>query len=268
VTPSDLDLPVPPSAEQIRKREFATVRRGYDIDQVKDYLYQIADQITELERDVRGRKASVNPSPGEVLAAHVAVEMAEPKRSGDPYAELGNRFATMIENADLDATAVVDEAKAEAARILDEARTEADRIRVDAQARAEEARQEASEALVRAREESDRIVGGLSVRREALVMQMQEMQSRLLGVAQDLEAAMDTRDEVIERAVADRTVEAGEPTEMSGAGSARSEQGSSGGGVDQMMDPRYEDLWVTRDEVEIPDLAPIDLDFDEDRRAD
>ena len=34
---SDLDLPLLPSAEQIRRRQFATVRRGYDPDQVHDY---------------------------------------------------------------------------------------------------------------------------------------------------------------------------------------------------------------------------------------
>lgn len=268
MTPSDLDLPIPPSAEQIRKREFATVRRGYDPDQVKDYLRQIADQITELERGARGRKTSAYPSPGEVLAAHVAVEMAQPKQFGDPYAELGKRFATMIERADRDATEVLDEAKAEAARILDEARTEADRIRVDAQARAEEARHEASEALVRAREESDRIVGGLSVRREALVSQMHEMQTRLLSVAQSLETSMEERDDILDRAMTDRMskTEGSEPeatVEPSGT-----ERSGSRGSRDPIMDPRYEDLWVTKDEVEIPDLAPIDLDFDDEGRAD
>jgi len=35
---NDLDLPLLPSAEQIRRREFATVRRGYDPDQVREYL--------------------------------------------------------------------------------------------------------------------------------------------------------------------------------------------------------------------------------------
>ena len=30
------------------------------------------------------------------------------------------------------------------------------------------------------------------------------------------------------------------------------------------VDPRYEDLWVQRDEsIQIPDLASIDLDFDD-----
>jgi DivIVA domain-containing protein len=50
---SDLDLPLLPSAEQIRRREFATVRRGYDPDQVRDYLRQVAEQLESLEGELR-----------------------------------------------------------------------------------------------------------------------------------------------------------------------------------------------------------------------
>ena len=39
---NDLDLPLLPSAEQIHRREFATVRRGYDPDQVREYLQGVA----------------------------------------------------------------------------------------------------------------------------------------------------------------------------------------------------------------------------------
>ena len=46
---TNLDLPVLISAEQIRRREFVTIRRGYDPDQVRGYLEQLADQI-ELMR--------------------------------------------------------------------------------------------------------------------------------------------------------------------------------------------------------------------------
>ena len=51
---NDLDLPLLPSAEQIRRREFATVRRGYDPDQVREYLQGVAGQVETLERELRG----------------------------------------------------------------------------------------------------------------------------------------------------------------------------------------------------------------------
>ena len=45
---TEFDMTVAPSAEQIRKREFATVRRGYDADQVRDYLRQVRYECPAL----------------------------------------------------------------------------------------------------------------------------------------------------------------------------------------------------------------------------
>ena len=53
---NDLDLPLLPSAEQIRRREFATVRRGYDPDQVREYLQGVAGQVETLERELRDQR--------------------------------------------------------------------------------------------------------------------------------------------------------------------------------------------------------------------
>ena len=69
---TELDLPLLPSAEQIRRREFATIRRGYDPEQVRDYLRQVAAQVETLERQVRearleaesARSTGTNPEAG------------------------------------------------------------------------------------------------------------------------------------------------------------------------------------------------------------
>ena len=45
---TELDLPVLASAEQIRRREFATIRRGYDPDQVRHFLEQVAIQVERI----------------------------------------------------------------------------------------------------------------------------------------------------------------------------------------------------------------------------
>jgi vacuolar-type H+-ATPase subunit H len=174
----------------------------------------------------------------------------------DAYAKLAARFGRMIESADREATAVVEEAKADASRILGEARTEADRVRVDAQARAEEARQNGSEELIKAKREADRILGTLANRRESLVTQMQEMQTRLLTVAKDLEVAMDEREAMSGPAAASSAMPSSAPS--------TSPQGRKPSG-DDLVDPRYEDLWTSGkdDAVDIPDLAPMDLDFDD-----
>jgi cell division initiation protein len=210
-----------------------------------------------------GRMAAAEPST-KPATAMAPIERSQPTSKDDAYAKLAARFARMIESADREATAVVDEAKADASRILDQARTEADRVRVDAQARAEEARQQGSEELIKAKREADRILGSLANRRESLVTQMQEMQTRLLSVAKDLEVAMDERDAATTAATngpAAATGPSGEPS--AGASPSTPTRRSSG---DDLVDPRYEDLWASgKDTVDIPDLAPMDLDFDDDK---
>ncbi|MGE5227028.1 MAG: DivIVA domain-containing protein [Planctomycetaceae bacterium] len=315
---SDLDLPLLPSAEQIRRREFATVRRGYDPDQVRDYLGQVATQVETLEKDLRETKLRTDPkaamSPGEALATKVAEEdtalAAQPPAPpqalpaapahDDAYERLSARFATMIEAADREATKIVDEAKAEAQRLLSEARTEADRIRVDAQARAEEARQRGSEELAKAKEEADRILGSLATRREALVTQMHDMQTKLLAVAHDLDVSMQERDQTgrsssaptptpaatpapsgsaepvtsatqpsASSTSAPKVVPEAEPEATAGT-KPEAKQEPPRGFDDDLVDPRYEDLWASNDtgSVDIPDLATIDVDFDDDTRKD
>lgn len=249
----DLDLPLQPSAEQIRRREFATIRRGYDPDQVRDFLLAIGDSVETLEGDLRRAKSSTGP-----IAAQAPPAGTEPRPSTpdpDPYEALGKRFADLLGTADKEAQRLVAEAKAESTRVLTEARSEAERIRVSAQTRAEEARAESLQLLEKARAEAERSLTGLSSRREALLDQLQTMQTRLLSAADDLAAVIEKPDEAaLTTAVSTKAPPAAEPK------AAPSED------VDP-LDPRYEDLWVSTDEeaVDIPDLASIELDFDEER---
>lgn len=238
---TDLDLPLLPSAEQIRRREFATIRRGYDPDQVRDYLSQIAAQVETLEGELREARAQGDPDSDAVLSVPEPIE--------DPYEKLAVRLANVIRTADEEAEGIVDEARAEAGRTMQESRAEADRIRVDAQARAEDARQEGQESLQNARIEAERLLSGLSARRETLVAQLQDMQTKLMGVARDIETAID-----------DPEAQHPEP-------SASATDHSESAGEGDPVDPRYEDLWTSAEtsELHLTDLGPIDLDFgDED----
>jgi DivIVA domain-containing protein len=296
---NELDLPLLPSADQIRRRQFATIRRGYDPDQVHDYLNQVATQVETLEKGVRDARIEAGSkttrsqmSPGEALAAQMAAapptappqipaaltSPAQPQTTDDAYERLAKRFTGLIRSADEEATRILAEAKADAARVTEEARSEADRIRVDAQARAEEARQQGTETLAKAREEAERILGGLSQRRETLVSQMQDMQSRLLSVASDLETAMHERTAASSASAEAAATEAGTRSASELAArpasplerredSPEARKLASGGTDDDVVDPRYEDLWTSPGKaVDIPDLAPIDLDFDDEAR--
>ena len=249
---SDLDMPLLPSAEQISRREFATVRRGYDPQQVRAYLASIATQVGTLERELSqlrleaGSAAARNEPRSEPSAERAKVAAPGPAApSADPYESLSKRFATLIEMADQEAERILDSARSDAARTLDEATSEADRIRVDAQANAEEARQEGTDLLERAKTESDRLLSGLADRRRGLVAQLQEMRGKLVAVAEDLAGPI----EAATRADAE-DADLGETDADDDA--------------DAPVDPRYEDLWVSTEEsLQLPDLASIDLDFDE-----
>lgn len=250
---SDLDMPLLPSAEQISRREFATVRRGYDPQQVRAYLTSIATQVGTLERELSqlrleaGSAAARSEPRSEQSTERAKTPAPGPAApSADHYEALSKRFATLIEVADQEAERILENARSDAARTLDEATSEADRIRVDAQAHAEEARQQGTDLLERAKTESDRLLSGLADRRRGLVEQLQEMQGKLIAVAGDLAGP-------IEDAVR-ADAEDADLVEMS----------DDADDADAPVDPRYEDLWVsTEGSLQLPDLASIDLDFDE-----
>jgi DivIVA domain-containing protein len=269
-TSSELDLPLLPSAEQIRRREFASVRRGYDPDQVRDYLESVAAQVTTLEQGLREAKLTAETSTSAPPAPPAA-----PRQ--DPYDELGKRIAGLIATADQEAIRLVDEAKTDSSRILQEARTDADRIRTDAQSQAEEVRQQASEALADAQAKADSVLAGLSERREALVTQLQSMQNRLLNVAKELDVTIGdggaSAGASVSAAAAPSEVSA--PSEPPAPSRARTDSAAVAEGDDlaDLVDPRYEDLWVTADAaaaegepdaVDLPDLSSMELDFDSD----
>ncbi|MGZ5289897.1 MAG: DivIVA domain-containing protein [Actinomycetota bacterium] len=290
---SDLDLPLLPSAEQIRRREFASVRRGYDPDQVRDYLGAVATQVETLEQDLREARLTAEttvPAPAATATA--------PAPKTDPYEELGKRIAGLVATADQEAIRLVDEAKTESSRILQEARTDADRIRTDAQSHAEEVRQQAADVLAEAQAKADAIVAGLAERRENLVTQLQTMQSRLLNVAKELDVTIEdggtsasasvSASPAPEPSVTAPVSEEPAPAPATEAPPrARTDAAAVAEGDDlaDLVDPRYEDLWVSADaataettaetdtdtdastgdaEIDLPDLASMELDFDSD----
>jgi DivIVA domain-containing protein len=289
---SDLDLPLLPSAEQIRRREFASVRRGYDPDQVRDYLGAVATQVETLERDLREARLTA-----ETAGPATPAPAAAPAPKADPYEELGKRIAGLVATADQEAIRLVDEARTESSRILQEARTEADRIRTDAQSHAEEVRQQAADVLADAQARADAIVAGLSERREDLVNQLQSMQAKLLNVAKELDVTIEDGGASAAASVSappakEPPTPAAEPATAAEDEAAaapvhpRTDAAAVAEGDDlaDLVDPRYEDLWVSADtttgepesdagatrepeidaDVEIPDLASMELDFDTD----
>ena len=286
---SDLDVPLLPSAEQIRKRGFVTVRKGgFDPDQVREFLGRVADQVEVLEKESRELRMATGSKQAQGQGQPTRRAKAQ---ADDPYEAISKRFAALLENADREATSVIAEAKIEAARILEQARAEADRINLDSQARAEEARQQAGEALAQAHEEAQRILGGLSRasrvdddadERDAVAAAHGGGQPRrVAGPARRRRGERDggRGDGAPRRA-------GGAPARPAGACDRRRPRPPNRrrprhrrprrrrrrptptkpapGEADDLVDPRYEDLWASTDTaVDLPDLATLDVNFDD-----
>lgn len=260
-----LDHPVLMSAEQIRRREFVTTRRGYDPDQVRLYLEELADQIDVMASMIREARMEAETAVRPIAQPHV-----------DPYERLAARVGSVIKEADETAERLRVEGRRDAERMLGEARDDADRIRTDAQAKAEQSRAQAQRAVDEAREHADRTVSGLATRRQAVVDQLAQMQERLLGVARDLEAAIDLP---LEMDGALETPEAPAPADAPAETSPANERivdvrdgvippaPAPGPGAfraeDVLTDPTYEDLWEGTEaiQLEVPDIPPLDLSW-------
>ena len=288
---TNLDLPVLISAEQIRRREFVTIRRGYDPDQVRGYLEQLADQIELMRVLLRDAQAE---------AQSALRTTAQPRR--DPYQQLGERVASVIREADQVAETIKTEAHRDAELVTRDARAEADRVRTDAQAKAEDARSQAETALRAAREQADRTIAGLSTRRDALVDQLAAMQERLIGVARDLESAMDVEVAIpdlasikdlrlepdeLEGSMQDQdtgpngtvpSASAADAAETEAEAEADLETGSEASAIREpaivvgeagdvadddgstILDPSYDELWEGTDAMQL-DIPALDLDW-------
>jgi cell division septum initiation protein DivIVA len=219
----------PPSAtaSSLNLPTFATVRRGYDPDQVLEYVTRLTDHLDALATEVRRLQAELSQRDD-------ALEEQAPTAQ-DQYEGVGARVADLMrtfdqdverlrEDAEEEAGRIVAEARSEADRIQQEAersrgdaaeraervqaqaRTEADRIRLDAQSKAEDVRQQAEEALREAKKESDRFLSSLTSRHETLMEELRVIRDRMVDATRGIEAT-------IEEALRDQVVVVGEVRE-------------------------------------------------------
>jgi DivIVA domain-containing protein len=271
MTSPDLDLSIAPSAEQIRRREFATIRRGYDPDQVKAYLSQIAQQIETLEEQVRVAKlesSATSDASNEALAqaatesAPAAATVSAPEAT-DPYLVASAHMADLIRSAESHAEQIRRDSEEEAQRVLEEARTEADDIRLDAQSKAEAVRQEAGEMLQRSSADAEKMVSGLTAKRDTLLSELEHMRERLMGVAKSLEAIASESSQKPTEATPSPVNELFDPPAATSAPQALASSSTAEvpDAADLFADPDFAELWdVPSDEGTPPLLGPDDGD--------
>jgi DivIVA domain-containing protein len=189
---------MPPSASTGRNRQptFATVFRGYDPNQVAEYLSGVADHVEALESNLHRLESELREARRQGNAAQDTVA------GQDPYDGISPRVADLVRTFDQDVERLRAEAEAEVQRLLAEARTESERLMADARTDAErtrlnaqdetaQARAEAERTVREARIESDQALSTLVARRDALVDELRVMRDRMLDTAKDLETTIE-----------------------------------------------------------------------------
>ncbi len=178
----DMDVTARRDPAYIRSREFARVRKGYDPDQVRDFLHQVAGWFDDVETDLASARAEHRVRPPRAF---------DERPPADPYSVLGERVAEVLRTAEQHAELVRTEAEEASQRLLEEARQESQRLRHRAQEEADRVREEAARALEAARVEAERMVAGLSERRNALAAELHATKARLMGIVTGLEEESD-----------------------------------------------------------------------------
>lgn len=145
--------------DRIRSKEFARSRKGFDPDEVMRYLQKIADEVAELEADLRREGVRANALERKIQAPHQAEDnveaafLAAAESKQQLLDEAQERAQEMITNARSEATRLVEIPRMEAQRAQEESAA----ILLQAKERLESATREASSIEERARAESSRL---------------------------------------------------------------------------------------------------------------
>jgi DivIVA domain-containing protein len=125
----------------IEKKTFSTALRGYDLDEVDDFLDEMVVGVRELEEELavaRKRVAELEGDPQAVAAAAAAVPPSAP---GPDESAVGRALVAAQQAADR----MLDDARTEADKIVSDARTEADTFAQERDAKKAEVEAEMSQ---------------------------------------------------------------------------------------------------------------------------
>jgi DivIVA domain-containing protein len=123
----------------IEQKTFSTALRGYDLDEVDDFLDEIVATVRELNDQIEAARAAAATQPDVV-----PTPVPEPVTSPEPVVQTVDESAIgrALVAAQAAADRLVEDAEGEAARILDEARDEAQEWTAERDAKQREAEAE------------------------------------------------------------------------------------------------------------------------------
>lgn len=182
---------------------FKTARRGFDQQQVLEYVKRLADRVqtvenmerhlrseaeqAQLQRDaaIRERDAVVDQRDA-LLHERDAALRDRMSAEAATYEQVSGRVTELLMSLDREVETVREETRAEADRILADARIEAERVRREGV----EARTAAMEAARRIREDSERSLADLTSQRDDMFEALRRTCREFLDVVGALSASI------------------------------------------------------------------------------
>ena len=184
--------------EALPAPKFKTAKRGFDQNQVVEYVGQQNDRLRTFEhqvRQLRYENEQVKRERDAALRERAALveqgEATAPSHDVDAYQQVSGRVTELFVALDKAIEKIRGEAEAEAEEIVDRARSEAYRVSREA----EDARTSATLAAHRARTQAERTVADLELRRDAVLEELRQTCTNSLDVIGNLAASLGKKDD-------------------------------------------------------------------------
>jgi DivIVA domain-containing protein len=178
VSTADVELFGPPDADGTYPR-FTTVLRGYDPEQVRDYVLRLAARVDELEQELEEARSERDSARKRFGTAR-----------DDAYNQLGLRMADVLRTADRQAEKIRQDADEEVKQRVSQSKQLAQQIEREAEERAEQLRADAEELRQRTVAEREQLLGGLVASRDIALADLGAAKDHMAGIVDQLEVAM------------------------------------------------------------------------------
>ena len=167
------------SVKDIQEKEFGTqTTGGYNIEQVDDFLDEIAEQMGTLVRENVELNRQIRTLEGDVLAARKQAEAAEARtpdyNEKGYFQNLQNAMRESLIGAQRIADETTEEANRKAQKTMSEAQTQADQITLSA-------REKADALTSRAQKEADDMLAEAQGRVETLEKRFEALKAAAAG---------------------------------------------------------------------------------------
>lgn len=205
------------TASDVEQKTFSTALRGYDLDEVDDFLDEIVATIKELNEQLEEARAArdgavvtpVAPPEPEPLPEEAEPEPEPEVTPAEARPEIDeSAIGRALVAAQTAADKLLEEAQSEATRIVDDARSEADSWSEERDAKRREAQEEMS----------------------SLAARVASVRSELAVLAGEVSGTLDDMDTVIEGAV---PFDDGDQTDQEPADQAEEDEGNLSGDWDE-----------------------------------